>query len=203
MSAKQDNLEESLRLSDEDLRKLEIPLQGRSRTYRFFEILPGVMSYLVVATPLVVGIWRADIAGYLILLFMLVWFFRTISMAVKALSTLATTREIEGTDWLALLKDDYENANENLNILEKKRNLSRLDKFRKKCLIKFEISTDETLEPDDLIHVVMTPTVFMTELFSAFLNALNMIGATRRTYIFTVLNYFQLFKAFCPFLAAV
>lgn len=163
MSGKQeaveDNLDKSLRLSEEDLRKLEIPLEKRSKLYRFFEILPGAMSYLVVATPLIVGIWRADIAGFLILFFMLIWFFRTVAMAVKALSTLATTRDMEGTDWLALLKDDYKNASERLNSLEKSRKLSRLDKFRKACLIKLEISTDETLEPEDLIHVVMIPMV--------------------------------------------
>lgn len=153
------NLDNALRLSDEDLRKLEIPLGNRSKTYRFFEILPGAMSYLVIATPLLVGIWRADIAGYLVLLFMLIWFFRTVSMAYKALVTLATNREMAGTDWWALLKNDYENANKNLNDLEKAKNLSRLDKFRKRCLIKFEISTDEVLKPEELIHVVMIPMV--------------------------------------------
>lgn len=158
-TAKEKNLNNSLRLSEEDLRKLEIPLENRSKTYRFFEILPGVMSYMVVATPLLVGIWRADVAGFLVLLFMLVWFFRTVSMAYKALSTLATTREMEGTDWWKLLVDDYKNATTNLNSLEKKKKLGKLDTFRKKCLIKFEISTDETLTPEDLIHVVMIPMV--------------------------------------------
>ncbi|MDQ5913462.1 MAG: hypothetical protein QG623_80 [Patescibacteria group bacterium] len=148
-----------LRLSEVDLRKLEIPLGNRTKTYRFFEILPGLMSYLVVATPLIIGIWRADIAGFLILLFMLVWFFRTASMAFKALSTLAMTHEIRGTDWRNLLKDDYKNAKENLNALEMRRKLSRLDKFRMKCLIKFEISTDRALDPEDLVHVVMVPMV--------------------------------------------
>lgn len=148
-----------LRLSEEDLRKLEIPLGKRSKTYRFFEILPGAMSYFVVLLPVLVGMWRADIAGFLILLFMMVWFFRTVAMAAKALGTIRTTDEIKGVNWLYLLKDDYFNARERLNELEKKKKLTRLEKLRLNCLSKFVISTDEELKPDDLIHVVMIPIV--------------------------------------------
>lgn len=148
-----------LRLTDEDLKKLEIPLEGRSRLYRFFEILPGLLSYLVVATPVLVGIWRADIAGFLVLLFMLVWFFRTVAMASKALATLSMTKSIKGVDWWSLLINDYYNSKKNLNSLEKKSSLTKLEKFRKTCLAKFEISTDEALKPEDLVHVVMIPMV--------------------------------------------
>lgn len=149
----------NLRLSEEDLRKLEIPLGKKSKTYRFFEILPGTMSYFIVLLPVMVGMWRADIAGFLILLFMMVWFFRTVAMAAKALNTLKTTDHIKGVKWLPLLEDDYFNARERLNELEKKKSLTRLDNLRKNCLSKFVISTDEELKPDDLIHVVMIPIV--------------------------------------------
>lgn len=149
----------NLRLSEEDLRKLEIPLGKKSKTYRFFEILPGVMSYFMVLLPVLIGMWRADVAGFLVLLFMLIWFFRTVTMAAKALGTIKTTDEIKGVNWLTLLKDDYFNARARLNELEKKKNLSRLDQLRMRCLSKFVISTDEELKPDELIHVVMIPLV--------------------------------------------
>ena len=151
------NTKESLRLSEEDLRKLEIPLGKKTKTYRFFEILPGAMSYFIVLLPILIGMWRADVAGFLVLLFMLVWSFRTVAMASKALGTLKTTDEIKGVNWLNLLKDDYFNARERLNGLEKKKGLSRLEKLRKNCLSKFVISTDEELKPEDLIHIVMKP----------------------------------------------
>lgn len=89
-----------LKLSEEDLRKLEIPLGKKSKTYRFFEILPGSMSYFIVLLPILIGMWRADIAGFLILVFMMVWFFRTVAMAAKALGTLKTTDEIKGVEWV-------------------------------------------------------------------------------------------------------
>lgn len=148
-----------LRLSEVDLKKLEIPLGKKSKTYRFFEVLPGTLSYFMVLLPILIGMWRADVAGFLVLLFMLIWFFRTFAMAIKALGTLKTTDEIKGVDWLALLKDDYPNAKERLNELEKKRNLTRLEKLRGNCLSKFVVSTDEQLLPEDLIHVVMVPLV--------------------------------------------
>ena len=120
-----------LRLTDEDLSKLEIDLGKRSKLYRFWEIVPGFLSYLVVALPVIVGIWRADVAGFLILLFMLIWFFRTVIMASKALNTLAIIKSIKDVDWWKLLNEDYFSAREKLNEIEKKRRLSRLDKIRK------------------------------------------------------------------------
>ncbi len=148
-----------LKLTDEDLKKLEIPLEGRSKLYRFLEILPGFLSYLVILIPILVGIWRADLAGFLVLLFMLIWFFRTVAMAAKALATLKLMKSIKGVDWWSLLIDDYYNSKKNLNSLEKKSSLTKLDKFRKTCLAKFEIATDEKLSPEDLVHVVMVPMV--------------------------------------------
>jgi hypothetical protein len=53
-----------LKLTEEDLSKLEIPLGNRSKLYRFLEILPGALSYFVVLLPVLVGIWRADVAGF-------------------------------------------------------------------------------------------------------------------------------------------
>jgi hypothetical protein len=153
------SVKESLRLSEEDLRKLEIPLGKKSRTYRFFEILPGFLSYFVVALPLLIGIWRADVAGFLILLFMLIWFFRTAAMAAKALGTLRATQAFQGTKWFELLKEDFYGARDKLDELEKKKNLSRLEELRKNCLSKYVISNDQSLTPEDLIHVVMVPMV--------------------------------------------
>jgi len=146
-----------LRLTDEDLSKLEIDLGKRSKLYRFWEIVPGFLSYLVVALPVIVGIWRADVAGFLILLFMLIWFFRTVIMASKALNTLAIIKSIKDVDWWKLLNEDYFSAREKLNELEKKRRLSRLDKIRKNSLLKFNFSNEKSLEPEELIHVVMVP----------------------------------------------
>jgi hypothetical protein len=157
--SKSKTLHENLRLSDEDLRKLEIPLGKRSRAYRFFEILPGTLSYLVVLLPVLVGMWRADVAGFLILLFMLIWFFRTATMASKALATLKLRRGIEGVEWYPLLMDDYYNAKRNLDKLERKRKLNGLEQIRLDALSKFSVSTDKELKPEDLIHVVMIPMV--------------------------------------------
>jgi hypothetical protein len=154
-----EEVDRSLRLSEEDLRKLEIPLGKRSKTYRFFEILPGFLSIFVVILPLLVGIWRADLAGFLILLFMLIWFFRTVAMATKALNTLRMMKYIKDVNWMELLMKDYYGPKKSLNILEKKRKLTPLESLRLSCLSKFVISNDEVLIPEDLIHVVMIPMV--------------------------------------------
>jgi hypothetical protein len=148
-----------LKLTEEDLSKLEIPLGNRSKLYRFLEILPGALSYFVVLLPVLVGIWRADVAGFLVLLFMLIWFFRTVAMAAKALSTLKMMKQMKGTDWWKLLLEDYYQSKAKLNVLEKKNSLTKLEEFRRNCLVKFEISSDEELKPEEVIHVVMIPMV--------------------------------------------
>ncbi|MCA9309374.1 hypothetical protein KC973_03285, partial [Candidatus Saccharibacteria bacterium] len=61
----------------------EIPLGKRTLKYRVFEILPGVLSWSILALPIVLSIVdpTSRLAAIFILFFMMSWFFRAVGMS--------------------------------------------------------------------------------------------------------------------------
>lgn len=146
-------------LSKAEQVKLEIPFTDKGFMYRLWEIIPGTLSYLVVIVPLVIGFYSADSASFIILMFMLIWFFRTLTMSYKALNAFKKKGKMEKEDWLTLLDQDYYKPKQSLKTLELSNKKSAVVRFRIASLHKFLQSKDGTLEPKDLYHVVMIPIV--------------------------------------------
>lgn len=146
-------------LSKSEQVKLEIPFHNKGFWYRTWEIIPGLLSYLVVLIPLAIGFFNADLASFIILLFMLIWFFRTTTMSAKALAAFRKKGKLEKADWLKLLNQDFKNPKDNLHELESEKDKSALHKFRISSIHKFLQSKDKHLKPEDLYHVVMIPLV--------------------------------------------
>jgi hypothetical protein len=151
------------RLSEEDYKKLEIPLGKRPKLYRFFEILPGTLSFLFILAPAAIGFWRAGLATYMVILYMLIWFFRNVTMSFKAVRTFNKMESLKLTDWRELLEADFYNCDAKLKELNESK-IQRgdaLSRFRKFRLKRFCELGDRSLSPDQLVHVFMVP--MMTE----------------------------------------
>ncbi len=85
---------------------IEIPLEAdRKGHYRFFEILPGALSYLLVFMPLILSLISVTAAVLFILAYLLVYFVRSLAFSARALSGYRTMKQHMKLDWNGLLQD--------------------------------------------------------------------------------------------------
>ncbi len=84
---------------------IEIPLGKRTRQYRFFEMLPGLLSYgALIALPLLAW-WSAAAASIYLLLVIFTMLVKAVSIGVhtiKGYRRLVTAQEV---DWSERLSD--------------------------------------------------------------------------------------------------
>lgn len=88
---------------------IEIPLQSeKKRHYKFFEKMPGIISWSIIILPFVLSIFIANIVALLIIAFFLVWFVRSIGLNVRVIQGWRTMKQHERLNWpkmLAQLED--------------------------------------------------------------------------------------------------
>ena len=87
---------------------LEIPFErDRKGHYRFFEILPGTLSYTVLLLPVILSIINVTVAVGAILFYLLVFFVRSVGYSFRAIAGYRTMKRHMKLDWAAL-NDDLE-----------------------------------------------------------------------------------------------
>lgn len=85
---------------------LEIPYEkDRRGHYRFFEILPGLLSYLLLLAPILLSIFNVTLAVFFILAYLLIFFVRSVAYSTRAIIGYHTMRQQMKLDWPALLAD--------------------------------------------------------------------------------------------------
>src|SRR5579859_7436859 len=85
---------------------LEIPYEtDRPRRYRFFEILPGAISWFMLVLPLLLSLINVTLAAFFILAYVLIYFTRSVAVDIRALAGYRTMREHEKVDWNALVAE--------------------------------------------------------------------------------------------------
>ena len=82
---------------------IEIPFAAeRTRHYRFFEILPGALSYGLVLTPLILSFINVTLAVFFILVYLLITFVRGLAYASRAIAGHRTMKKHMTLNWPAL-----------------------------------------------------------------------------------------------------
>ena len=85
---------------------IEIPYEkDRSPRYRFFEILPGSLSWLLLFMPVILSLINVTLAVFFILAYLLIYFTRTVAVDIRALAGYRTMKQHMKLDWLGLLAD--------------------------------------------------------------------------------------------------
>lgn len=140
---------------------IQIPLRNeKTKTYRFFEILPGFLSWLILAMPFILSFISPMTAAYAITLYLLIWFIRSMAMAVRTVQSYKIMSQHQVLDWQQLIDDlgEPDEALERIHSLEGKYplkwHIANLNTYR-------EHHRDDTLTADNLIHAIVMP--FHTE----------------------------------------
>ncbi len=89
-------------------RDIEIPYpQDRHGWYRFFEILPGLLSLLIFLTPIVLSIFSVTAAAFFIITYVLLLLIRATGMSMRVIEGYGKVKNARKVDWEDLLKDFY------------------------------------------------------------------------------------------------
>lgn len=84
---------------------IEIPVGKRTRQYRAFEMLPGILSYLFISAPFILSIFSPILAAMFIVLFIITFFVKAIGMAIRTVQGYNTLQKAQRMDWAGRLAD--------------------------------------------------------------------------------------------------
>lgn len=84
----------------------EIPFQkDKKRQYRFFEILPGFLSWTVLSTPFILAFTNVSLAAILMIAYLMLWFVKAIALNIRVVQGYKILQEHKKLDWQALITD--------------------------------------------------------------------------------------------------
>jgi hypothetical protein len=87
---------------------IEIPYpEDRHGWYRFFEILPGLLSLLIFLTPIILSIFFVTAAAFFIIIYVLILLIRSSAMSFRVIEGYGNVKKARLVDWEDLLKDFY------------------------------------------------------------------------------------------------
>jgi cellulose synthase/poly-beta-1,6-N-acetylglucosamine synthase-like glycosyltransferase len=128
------------------MRSIEIPQPNdRDWRYRFFEILPGAITWIILISPIVLSIISPKLAAYFIIGYLILWFIRAVGLNIRSLQGWQLMNEHKNVPWQELNEDLEE-----LIVRSKKapkwhaRNLDRVKEYMFHSRIK----------PSEVIHAV-------------------------------------------------
>lgn len=129
------------------MKQIEIPYeQERSAKYRFFEILPGVLSWTLLAMPLLLSLINVTLAVFFILAYILIYFTRSVAVTIRALSGYRTMRQHGKLDWNELLHEVEDGQLVSQSAHHPKWHYNNLERLKARPLI---------VKPSELIHAVI------------------------------------------------
>ncbi|HET7320410.1 MAG TPA: hypothetical protein VFI84_02360 [Candidatus Saccharimonadales bacterium] len=130
---------------------IEIPYEkDRHGWYRFFEILPGALSWLILLMPLILSFINVTLAVFFILAYLLVYFVRSLAYSARALSGYRTMKQHIKLNWAGLLSDvdsGHPTADKFKRPSWHRQNLQRVK------------SNPAVIKPSELMHAIVIATV--------------------------------------------
>ena len=129
--------------------EIEIPYaEDRSHRYRFFEVLPGALSWSILIAPFIFSLVNATLTALFIIAFFLVWFVRAVGLNIRALQGWRTLQKHQKYDWLGMIKE-MEDPDKVVSINEfPKWHYQNLERMRRH---------PTPLKPSEIIHAVIVP----------------------------------------------
>lgn len=88
------------------MKDIEIPYENqRGRRYRFFEILPGLLSWLIIFMPLILSLINPALAVFFVLGYLLLWFSKAVGLNVRSIQGFRMMNRHMQLPWTAMLKE--------------------------------------------------------------------------------------------------
>jgi Glycosyltransferase like family 2 len=86
------------------LSQIEIPADSeKTLSYRVFEILPGLLSWLILILPFVLSFFNVRLVAIIMISYLLLWFFKAVALNIRVLQSWRTLEEHKKLDWQKLI----------------------------------------------------------------------------------------------------
>jgi hypothetical protein len=86
--------------------KYEIPFQkDKNFKYRIFEILPGLLSWTILALPFVLALTNVGLAAIVMIGYLLLWFVKAVALNIRALQGYKILAQHQKLDWQEMIVD--------------------------------------------------------------------------------------------------
>lgn len=132
---------------------LEIPLGKRSFKYRFFEMLPAILSYAVLLLPVILSLISSLLGAIFIIVYIITWIVKAVAMAFRTIQGYNRIQVTKQIDWGHRLKDMSQPAKalKTINMAEPAAKIHRE-------LLEQQLSTVDARKPEDIYNVVIIAT---------------------------------------------
>lgn len=88
------------------MKNIEIPyVHERSRRYRWFERLPGLLSWSILLLPVVLSFWAMEVAMYFVIGFVLLWFVKAVVLNMRAIQGFRRLNQHKKLPWSQMLEE--------------------------------------------------------------------------------------------------
>ena len=130
---------------------LEIPFErDRKGHYRFFEILPGFLSYTLLLLPVILTYVNVTLAVFFILFYLLVFFVRSLAYSSRAVAGYNTMKQHLKLDWNGLAADLDAGHATGTKMTRPRWHFSNLSRLHTRAY---------DIRPSELLHAVIIATV--------------------------------------------
>ena len=136
---------------------IEIPVGKRTPGYRFFEMLPALLSYALLLLPIILSIVNPLIAAIFIIAYVIMWFVKAIAMAYRTAQGYQVLQYAQKIDWLQRLHDleDTDIALRDYHTNEKGHKWHREKHYRNLCLV--AANRDQYYRPSEVYNALIVP----------------------------------------------
>jgi len=129
---------------------LEIPFEkDRHGHYRFFEILPGVLSYFMLALPIILSLINVTLAAVFVLIYLLVNFTRGIAGAIRGLHGFHVMRQHQRLPWSQMLRELEAGQVSDVRVKRPKWHLAAMQRSLTQPLL---------MPPSEVVHAIIIAT---------------------------------------------
>lgn len=129
---------------------IEIPLVSeRGKLYRFFEILPGAITWTILISPFILSLINPTIVVLLIIAYLLLWFVKSIGLNIRAIQGFKIMELHKNLDWGELQKEIEVGKIGNTDIRRPAWHFSNLERLK---------DQPSPYKPSELIQVAMIAT---------------------------------------------
>lgn len=88
------------------MRKIEIPFNHeKGRRYRFFEMLPGIISWTILLLPFVLSLFAPRLTVFFILAYLLLWFAKAVGLNVRSLQGFSMLKTTQNLPWRQMFEE--------------------------------------------------------------------------------------------------
>ncbi len=135
----------------------EIPFnEEKGAQYRFFEILPGFLTWSALILPFALAFWNVGVTAVIMIAYLMLWFVKAVALNLRAVQGWRLFQEHLGIDWMALFADVKKHDDtkkwpqwhlNNLNRIEKCPNGIKPDEITHAVIVATWNESRETLKP--------------------------------------------------------